>query len=54
MTIRVSIKTHKRAWVLAKCIIDIHVPGLALPPLVFNDPSVFDLEPSSNFGDSTH
>ncbi|AES97256.1 hypothetical protein MTR_5g047870 [Medicago truncatula] len=51
--LRVSTKTHKIACVLAKWTIDVHAPGLALDPPIFEDPSVFDSEPSSDSGDST-
>jgi hypothetical protein len=39
--------------VLAKWTVDVYAPGLALPPSVFDDPSVFESEPSSDSGDST-
>ena len=51
--LRVYTKTHKIACVLAKWTIDVHAPGLVLDPPVFEDPSVFDFEPSSDSGDST-
>ena len=51
--LRVSTKTHKIACVLADWTVKVHAPGLALTPPVFEDPSVFDSEPSSDSGDST-
>jgi hypothetical protein len=51
--LRVSTKTHKIACVLAKWTVDVQAPGLAMDPPVFEDPSVFDSEPSSDSGDST-
>ena len=51
--LRVSTKTHKIACVLADWTIKVHAPGLAIPPPVFEDPTVFDSEPSSDSGDST-
>jgi len=49
----VSTKTHKIACVLADWTVKVHASGLAIPPLVFKDPTVFDSEPSSDSGDST-
>jgi len=51
--LRVSTKTHKIACVLAQWTKDVHAPGLAIEPPVFDDPTVFEFEPSSDFGDST-
>jgi hypothetical protein len=51
--LRVSTKTHKIACVLAKWTVDVQAPGLAMDPPIFEDPSVFDSEPSSDSGDST-
>jgi len=51
--LRVSTKTHKIACVLAQWTRDVHAPGLAITPPVFDDPTVFKSEPSSNSGDST-
>ena len=50
---RVSTKTHKIACVLAKWTVDAHAHGLAIPPPVFYDHSIFESEPSSDSGDST-
>jgi len=50
--LRVSTKTHKIACVLAKWTRDVRAPGLAVAPPVFADPTVFESEPSSDFGDS--
>ncbi|XP_024642227.1 uncharacterized protein [Medicago truncatula] len=51
--LRVSTKTHKIACVLADWTVKVHAPGLAIPPPVFDDPSIFEAEPSSDSGDST-
>ena len=51
--LRVYTKTHKIACVLADWTVKVHAPGLAIPPPVFEDPTVFDSEPSSDSGDST-
>jgi len=51
--LRVSTKTHKIACVLADWTVKVHAPGLAIQPPVFDDPSIFDSEPSSGSGDST-
>jgi len=40
--LRVSIKTHKIACVLTYWTFKVHAPGLAIPPPVFEDPTVFD------------
>jgi len=49
----VSTKTHKIACVLADWTVKVHAPGLAIPPPVFEDPTIFDSEPSSDSGDSS-
>jgi len=46
----VSTKTHKISCMLAKWTIDVHAPGLAIDPPIFEDPSVFDSEPSLTLG----
>jgi len=51
--LNVSTKTHKIAYVLVDCTVEVHAPGLAIPPLVFEDPTIFDSKPSSDYGDST-
>ena len=51
--LRVSTKTHKIACVLADWTVKVHAPGLVIPPQVFDDQSIFDVEPSSDSGDST-
>jgi len=51
--LRVSTKTHKIVCGLAKWTMEVHAPGLAIAPSVFDDPSVFESEPSSDSGDST-
>jgi len=51
--LRVSTETHKIACVLAQWTIDVHAPGLAIAPPVFDDPTIFEFEPSSDYGDST-
>jgi len=51
--LRVSTKTHKIACVLVDWTVKVHAPGLASPPPVFEDPTVFDSEPSSDSRDST-
>ena len=50
--LRVSTKTHKLACVLADWIVKVHAPRLDIPPPIFEDPTVFDSEPSSDSGDS--
>jgi len=32
---------------------EVHAPGLVVAPPVFDDPSIFESEPSSDYGDST-
>jgi len=39
--------------VLADWTVKVHAPGLAMSPPVFDDPSIFEEEPSSDSGDST-
>jgi hypothetical protein len=51
--LRVSTKTHKIVCALADWTKNVHAPGLAIDPPVFDDPSVFESEPSSDSGDST-
>jgi len=51
--LRVSTKTHKIVCGLAKWTMEDHALGLAIAPPVFDDPSVFESEPSSDYGDST-
>jgi len=51
--LRVSTKTHKIAYVLGQWTRDVHAPGLAIAPPIFDDPIVFESEPSSDSGDST-
>ena len=51
--LRVSTKTHIIAYVLADWTVKVHAPGLVVPPPVFEDPTVFDSEPSYDSGDST-
>ena len=51
--LRVSTKTHKIVCALADWTVKVHAPGLAIDPPVFDDPSVFESEPSSDSGDST-
>jgi len=51
--LRVSTKTQEIICVLADWTVKVHAPRLAIPPPVFEDPSVFDSEPSSDSGDST-
>lgn len=51
--LRVSTKTHKITCVLADWTVKVHAPGLAISPPVFDDPSIFEAEPSSDSGDST-
>jgi len=50
--LRVCTKTHKIVCVLADWTVKVHAPGLAIPPPDFAEPSTFDAEPSSDFGDS--
>jgi len=51
--LRVSTKTHKIVCGLAKWKMEVHAPSLVIAPLVFDDPSVFESEPSSDSRDST-
>lgn len=51
---RVSTKTHKIACMLDKWTVEFHSPGLVVDPPVFYDHTMFDSEPSSESGDSTH
>jgi len=51
--LRVSTKTQNIACVLADWTFKVHAPGLAIPPPVFDDQSIFDAEPSSDSGDFT-
>ena len=51
--LRVSTKTHKIADVIAQWTRDVHAPGLAIAPPIFDDPTIFESEPSSDSGDST-
>ena len=51
--LRVSTKTYKIACVLADWTVKVHAPGLAISPLVFDDPSIFEDESSSDSGDSS-
>jgi len=51
--LKVSTKTHKIACVLANWTVNVHAPGLAIPPPIFDDPTVFDSEPYSDYRDST-
>jgi hypothetical protein len=51
--LRVSTKTHKIVCALADWTKNVHAPGLAIDPPIFDDPSVFESEPSSDSGDST-
>jgi len=51
--LRVSTKTHKIACMLSEWTVKVHAPRLAIPSLVFEDPSVFYSEPSSDSWDST-
>ena len=51
--LRVATKTHKIVCVLANWTKDVHAPGLAVDKPVFDDPTIFESEPSSDFGDST-
>ena len=51
--LRVATKTHKIVCVLANWTKDVHAPGLAVDKPVFYDPTVFESEPSSDYGDST-
>ncbi|XP_039682976.1 DNA ligase 1-like [Medicago truncatula] len=51
--LRVSTKTHKIVCALADWTVKVHAPGLAISPPVFDDPSIFEAEPSSDSGDST-
>jgi len=51
--LRVATKTHKIVCVLANWTKDVHAPGLAVDKPVFDDPIVFEYEPSSDYGDST-
>ena len=52
-TLRVATRTHKIVCVLANWTKDVHAPGLAVDKPVFDDPTVFESEPSSDSGDST-
>ncbi|KEH17115.1 hypothetical protein MTR_0043s0140 [Medicago truncatula] len=51
--LRVSAKTHKIVCALADWTVKVHAPGLAISPPIFDDPSLFEAEPSSDSGDST-
>jgi hypothetical protein len=51
--LRVSTKTHKIAYLLARWTVDVHALGLPITPPIFDDPTVFESEPSSDSGDST-
>lgn len=51
--LRVSTKTHKIVCALADWTVKVHAPGLAISPPIFDDPSIFEAEPSSDSGDST-
>jgi len=47
--LRFSTKTHKIVCVLVKWTINVHALGLAIDPPVFDDPSVFESEPSFDY-----
>jgi len=51
--LRVASKTHKIVCVLANWTKYVHAPSLAVDKPVFDDPTVFKSEPSSDSGDST-
>ena len=51
--LRVATKTQKIVCVLANWTRDVHAPGLAVNKPVFDDPTLFESEPSSDSGDST-
>ncbi|AET03785.2 hypothetical protein MTR_8g075670 [Medicago truncatula] len=51
--LRVATKTHKIVCALANWTRDVQAPGLAVDKPVFDDPTVFESEPSSDYGDST-
>ncbi|XP_024638555.1 uncharacterized protein [Medicago truncatula] len=51
--LRVATKTHKLVCALANWTKDVQAPGLAVDKHVFDDPTVFESELSSDSGDST-